>query len=156
MWISIDIYSTTLCLFHRGAQTRRRRAERGQKKGEHRARSQAHGDEQQVGPFSYHRRTRKLTQRLAETLRRGERDTRLVMVRTSRANPALALLLLLSSPSFAFPHFPWPRLWAPNTRISKRTVPAEGYYSPLANGGSLLTVRAVLSKHSYRLAGLTS
>lgn len=149
------MYLKTLCRFHGGAPTRRRRAECGQKKRTS-PRSQAHRDEQQVGPFSYHRRTRKLTQRLAETLRRGERDTRLVMICTSRANPALALLLLLSSPSFALPHFPWPRLWARNTRISKRTVPEEGYYSPLANGGSLLTVRAVLPKHSYRLAGLTS
>jgi hypothetical protein len=65
------------------------------------------------------------------------------MVSASPASPALVLLVLLSSPSFALPTFRWPRLWTINTRISKRAVPEEGYYSPLANGGSMLTVSAV-------------
>jgi len=65
------------------------------------------------------------------------------------ASPALVLLVLLSSPSFALPTFRWPRFWALNSHISKRAVPEGGYYSPLANGGSILTVSAASCLDSH-------
>jgi hypothetical protein len=95
----------------------------------------------QVEPCSCHRRHSQAHTKLKPLVL--ENSIRMLMVSASPANPALVLLIFFSSPSFALPTFHWPRFWTLNTDISKRAAPEEGYYSPLANGGSLLTVSPV-------------